>query len=269
MFSEEELGVIVGYFRSPVVPAPIASVSDVKVSPNDILLGYFLAGTGPDRAALSTVLGDMSLLRTSLASCAPSPASEEGLPELPFFMSYLEGPVYVSRALREVAGCFAAGHGSAMIVADAEPRRYEYPSGFSVDYCCLVNERTANMSVFDMAVALPETGDIYVRQNSVLAMLSYLDAVRAVQPSLIGSVPAGFEHDVLGISIAHEICEMRLVEKGRSGDLELEAELSSMRFLEEHGVSLDSYALFHRLRAGRPGDSQGVDYSLKVLEGLR
>jgi hypothetical protein len=266
MYSEGELELIVHHFRKPVKPAQMTELSDIKSPPNDVLMSYLAARMC--RKGLARMMQDMKEFESALRSAKPESIQEQELPKLQFCMSYLEGPVYVSRMLRQVTDKFAAGHGDAMIVAEAYDNEYRFPSGHTARFFMLYNEKTANMPIFDMAMSLLGTGEIYLRETSFAAMLAYLDAIRGTPGFTESEIPTSFEKDVRGISIAHEICEMSLLRAGaNAGDIELAAERASREFLEQNGVNPKSYILFHRLRAGKH-TANGKNYSLLITEGL-
>lgn len=257
MYSERDLDGIVKHFRKVVEPTEINKVSDVKSHPNDVLMNYFVADEGLNRNQLAELLEDYKELETWLGLYVPNSSMYGKLASLDDSADY-SLPETVSASIQSRTGKFSFSYGDMFMVADQKREAHEYPSGEEIEYFSLANERSANISIFDGGYEIPSSNTIYVRENFVTMMLAVMDTQRDDDIFLsYRNIMGEFEHNIRGITIAHEKSHMDLVRRGMDPDLGLELELESERgaieFLEQQGVDNKHYELYHLLRASPDG----------------
>jgi hypothetical protein len=281
MFSGEDIEAIVKNYRMELEPSPVEAVEDIKNHPNNILISHIMGAVAFNRGSLVEVLEDLGSVREwlKIAQDDHKPDPEAKLPELPVEYSY-DGPIRLvaSAIMSHSTGYFAFGDGfkggGRMLVAVPKEYLYEYPSGLKVKYFNLASEAPANISIMDAGYSRGHddgTADLYVRQNSLL-MLTALFEVLSDTPEFAefrGLNPAAFEYDAAGIVIAHEKGHIKLAAEGNVSpdpiENELAAEAEGMKILEENGVPLARYRLYHRLMMP-PGDEKNL--SRMVLDNL-
>lgn len=280
--SADDLELLVKQVRDAVRPAPLLSVEDAKRHPNDILLSYLIAEEGLCPGELASLLHKPQLLERRLHAYVPQPRPAQDLPALPDGMRY-DYPPHMLREMiqarypERVALSWSMDN-AMLLVADAEELVHRYPSGLECTYTLLLHELSANLSIRDGAY-LSTQGGVYVREafmTMMIAMMSVeydatLNAAYARGDTLSHheiKQAMEFSHELIGIILAHELAH---IEKGdRAGqesvvDHELACEERSRVILQQNGVDLRQYDLYHELRAGEHNE-HGLDISRLVLE---
>ena len=251
---------MVGQFREPFAPVRIDSINDLHTHPNDILLSRLLERINLSAAELTALFWDPTTLNCylDLASRVPS-----------LHRTAYDCPVDVVAALRR-HNVFAATYEDCIIAATEVPATFTYPSGKSVSYRSLVNEVSANLSVFTFGFGDYRNNNIYIRSHFCEAMISLFRA-RQDDLALEQYLPIFdvFPQRFIGIALAHELCEIKLMQDGctsRGLEIELLAEKKARAYLAREGENPLLYALFHALRAG-PNNGQ-PNISREVLKTL-
>jgi len=253
---DKDLAQIVKFYRTPLRPLEVKELDDIKRFPNDILLSYVVGDLDLERVELTKVFTDPSALNEWFAAVIPQLILPKDLPSILPQEQYRMPMPDTAGVLRLKTKQFCHGTRSgALIVADQEKKEYVFPSGKGVPYVLLKNERVADISIFDCALAETgnETPTIYLREASLLVMRVLFDVWAG---HAVGSKKESeeFERCVPGVLIAHELAELANVEAGKSYasrlELELDSERCSKQLLVEQGVPLRVYAAYHTLRAG-------------------
>ncbi|MCX8147295.1 MAG: hypothetical protein N3D84_02410 [Candidatus Woesearchaeota archaeon] len=256
-YSDDDLRKIVSYFREKVKARSIKEFEDIFRFPNDILMSYAIEGERLSRINLAYLFNRRIDLEHLLKQYEPKKMPPSKLPKLLDCMDYNMPPSVISSSIRNRTKKFCIGADKEIIAADCEKKDYKYPSDKTIEYYLLTNEASANIPIFDFAFLYK--GRIYVRENSLSTMLALNDAKKynAVLYHQYANQMKDFENYALGIILAHEICEAEIIKNmekdgkniERSNELELKVEENARKFLEEQGISLKYYWLFHRLRA--------------------
>jgi len=252
MYSHGELGTIVGHYRKPRRPSPLCSIDDLKKRDNAVLLSDYVAGR--TRKEVAEALKDLRQLEKKLT---PLLRVEEELPITPSYdgVSYEEPLTFLAASIRMRTEKFAEGFDDTLLVADRVPQVYRFPSGFEVPYFSLINEQSANLSIFLAGFGEIDPDVVYVRENFVTMMLALSDVLQD-HPSFFPweDEMKDFEKYIRGIVIAHELSEIQHERQGMPyttlQDRELASEKGTRRFLKKHEVRREYYELFHKLRAG-------------------
>jgi hypothetical protein len=271
MYSNDAIRRIAAHYREQVAPA-VAKPDDVKLPPNNALMSYYVAAERPSRKKLIEVLRDPQKLESKLWEHVPW-ESKEPLPQLHDGVSSDMPPENIAASVRIRTGKFAIGEGNKFLAADAAPSTYQFPSGKLVGYYRLQNEQSANVSIFETAYSLLEPGRIFIRDASLAFMRAWRH-VAGKQERFKGFAPylQGIDRAVTGIVIAHELAEQEIVASGsvprERAALELESERRAAKFLEENGVSVGHYRVFHLLRAAESA-TEGKNVSRKVLDQIQ
>jgi hypothetical protein len=269
MYSQGDIGKVIGFYRRPVQPEQLSAAADIKAPNNSVLMSYAVARNGMSREVIAAQLQDLSALGTLLAASVPPLASLDDVEDIGDFRYHMDSPRVVAGLLQARTGTFADCIGDKLIVAGTSPRTHVYPSGRKVPYHLLSNEVSANHSILDMGCADPTTDRIYIRENSIAMVLALLD--------VLGGGPAfeayqdqfpGFSDALPGFVIAHELCELELRKSPELPDaLEFETELMAGKFLEKEGVDIRSYLLLHQL-AEYEEAKKGKNISRKILDAF-
>jgi hypothetical protein len=271
MYSNDAIRRIAAHYRTQATPA-IARPDDVKLPPNDTLMSYYVAAERPSRKKLIEVLRDPQKLESKLWEHVPWESRDE-LPLLHDGVTPDMPAENIAASVRIRTGKFAIGEGRNFLAADAVPATYQFPSGKLVGYYRLRNEQSANVSILEMAYSLLDPGRIFIRDSS-LAFLSAWGKVPGRRERLQGLAPYlhGIDRVVPGIIIAHELAEQDIISSGNVPKervaLELESERKASRFLEENGVSVGQYRVFHLLRAAESATG-GKNVSKMVLDQIQ
>lgn len=263
MYSDKTLQEIVEYLKEDIKHAPVHDISDIYVHPNPILLSYCLAEIELDRSQLAHALRNPPEMNRTLELCVPEPQATATRPSLDDGYSVDDPAPSIAAAIRGRTDKFAQGydihksgqkkHTKVLVIGDRHMKTYVYPSGKAVDYYSVTNEMVANSPIFEGGSGILNPDEIYVRENFVTMMLALLDAMQD-RPEISCHDIAEFPDYIKGIVIAHEKSEIELehagMRPGPGAGRELMAEFHSRGFLQEHGVDINHYFLFHKLRAG-------------------
>jgi len=264
MYGEVEIGTTVRYHREQIVPVPIDSLHDLKIPPNDVLLSYLIEDLRLERHELTAMMADPEILNKRLRAVVPAGGIELP-PEIRLFNDYAEDypdkPSLLVSALAELFGVTTYSSpeqgSNQMLVALPTERKYQFPSGRDVGYKGLTVEFSANMSVFDLGFSLIEPDQIFLRDNSIIAMCALYDNLEDTEGFEQYAAGIDIESVVIGVSLAHELCEIDQVREGnlpvKRLDMELESERRAKEFLSENGFDMQGYELFHRIRGSKEG----------------
>lgn len=267
MLSDNDLWRIVDHFRKEVKPREISSIGDVTKQPNDVLMSYYITDEGPALVDLVDFLKHTEELNEALTLYYPK-HYDNNLPSLGDHVDYNEHPISIAGAIEAATGKFTQGYDEVkLIVADKVPQVYRYPSGKEVEYFSLVNEKSANISIFEGAFM----EDICIRESYITLMLA-LNEYHKDNPDFVKykKYMERFSEFIHGPIIAHELSEQEIVKnteaQPRTLQLELESALYGRDFLEENKVDLNFFELYHLLRANE--DERGRNFSKIIVDQL-
>ncbi|MFC1754411.1 hypothetical protein ACFL96_13635 [Thermoproteota archaeon] len=270
MYSEEELSKIIGYFRDILHPREINEIDDVKKYPNDILMSYVISILDPTKDELIEMLKDSHELNGIMRMAVPKEIKTSDLPRLESGMHYDLPRMVIATSLQNNTGKFSIGYVDKIMVADQSKSEFRYPSGQKIDYFSLSNEIPANIPVLDGGYATPKN-NIFIRDNSIKMMLALAEVEK--ESSYLNEYKKqidDFEVHVPGIVIAHEISELEAFKKGMhekmpdSTYIELYSENEAKNYIQEHGIDVKYFELYHLLRASE--DQRGKNISQIVVD---
>lgn len=266
MYSFQQISRIMDFYRNTALHLPISTLDDIKVNPNDALLTEYISSKKVGKKQLASDLRDLPSLGKKLRDVTQRKASESDPPVIYDSLDFNNPQIFAS-SVKTRNGKFALAYGEGIVVADKQRKRFTFPSGFQVDYHLLVNEQSANISIFDGAYASIDPEQIFVRQN-FLTMIGALYGV--VSPNSNHKNRAlDFSEAAIAILLAHEVSEIEIMKSGSVPEdrleLELESEKRARTLIAQHGISPEDYELFHTLRAG----NDNLDVSRAVLAHLK
>jgi hypothetical protein len=228
----------------------VRRIADIRNAPNTVLLSYLLNDRQIPPDEFTQLVSHPRALHEMLH--AVRPRGVHRLPRNPYGIRAEVLPAELAQIMRAKTKRFVFGEGEKLLVADPQPRQYQYPSGFTAAYYLLTNEVCANISIWDMGYGIVGQPQPYVRKTSVDMMHALWNAVRTTPSyrSLAGM--EDFVHNIPGIVIAHELCEMHTREDSSGYHKELALELDTERktqdFLVHHGFKIRFYETYHSSR---------------------
>lgn len=243
---------IVSQYKIAVMPEEVCDAEDVKRFPNDVLLNYSISSS-MDEKDLAYVFKKKSDLKRMLYESVPKESQVK--PYLPGFLSYGMPIELVAIGLQMETDKLVVGDETSggLLVADKEKREYRFPAGGKCEYNLLVNEQSANFSAFHMGFSDVETGEIFIRQNYLVAMNALSDVMKDdSRYERFAHVFENVKSAILGVAVGHELSEIEIGPRNRVNDLvkqELTVEEISQILLAVQGITKEQYTLVHRLRA--------------------
>lgn len=258
-YSDKELHLISDYYKAKLAAPQVKSIEDIKKSPADVLLSYYIANDNPSRERLVLDMIDLDTLTEKLVKHLPKEIPESELPEtMGSYALFSDLMVNVlPQCVDKTKKVFIFGGDKEKIgmIGTAIPSEYVFPSGLTQRYFSITDEMPMNMPIF-MGAFGDYPSRIYLRESSIklMSVLNFIKAVKDPQHSYKKYSPE-FDAYLPAILIAHEKCELDLINSGkipeRRDHLELMVEKQSIKFLKENGVDQKFYELYHLLRAGK------------------
>ena len=237
-------------------PEPIERLWDVWRGVNDILVSYLLGDATLDPVDLIDLLKHPGKMYERLQDVAHSLATDTPLARSRIIP---DGDLDISLAARIRHYCpdlTAIEIADQILLGRKEDREYVYPNGEALSYFLVVDEFAANMPISTTAFCLSGTQEsLFVRQRG----LQFLSALAEVAGGYSGFasdqyISSQFDDHILGILLSHEEVEAELLHLSSFESLplierELMVEEESGVRLQDRGIPMSSYKLFHRLRS--------------------
>jgi hypothetical protein len=255
MLSWNNLDSLVTYRRPILEKLSLESPQDVKQFPTIILLGQYIAESSISDEDLINLLQAPSRLEEELEIYT---TNRRERPNITLTLSIgPDSPLHeVAAAVRTSSDFFAFGFEAKFpyfLVGKTTPATFRFPSGREVEYNRIISERTAGVSLFDVACSLSYPDEMYVRDVSVRGISAMFKAWR--KEGKLRNYEGQFEefpHVMNGIILAHELSELQMHREGdipETGiEIEFEAERRSRKILEDNGINLRHWELFHTIR---------------------
>ena len=277
VYTKADLLGIAKHYREPLKLAKLESIADIKDLPYSTFLSYLIGKENLGREALSDLLKDPEALEAKLFEFDQTKTDDDI--SLQDGLSLEDDAQMLASSIKNRNSLYARGSDNVILVASSTPKVYTYPSGFAVAYFLLSDEIAANVSIFEFGYggfhipkdeSIMSINSVFVRENFVKMMLSLMD-VKKDENSLVDyqRFMDDFEDKIIGIIAAHELCEIEMVRSKKYPEDRRESELQTEHqekiFLEEHGIDMGYYELFHLLRAGRSKNGR-KNISKKIVD---
>jgi len=267
MYTDDHIKKIVRFLRKPAKPRPIQDIEDVKKTPNDVLMSYWLNSLDL-KGPLPANMNSLSKLEKCLAD--PQFFTQPGEPE-PFLEDGLQkdSPAYcfeASLGVRSTKTVKALGSDE-LLIGDKEPKQFEYYGGLVIPYNLLCKEQSANVSIHLFGYTNTAFDqEIYIRESSLRFYQAMAkNTFYSQEFETVGRFRSPWGH--LAVTLAHEYCERELYRKNELPDDFMERELlvekHARALLQAQFVKPKYYFQFHALRSNR--DERGANVSREIF----
>lgn len=267
MYSEEDLWRIVDHFRKEVKPRRINEISDVVKTPNDVLMSYYISDSELSIPELTDGLKHPTEFNERFTLYYPKEECEGRLPSLGDGVNYDMPLCIIASAIEEKTDQFTIGYEDKLVIANKDKKTYTYPSGKTIEYYLLTNEKSANVPILEGGYAVLESGEVIVRDDYITMLVALAQTQRDQLPDYKKQMRF-FERFATGAILAHELCEIKLVRANpnlKPGlELDLQSEQKAKQFILENKVPEKYFQLYHLVKALE--DERGKNVSQIIVD---